>query len=258
MRAIGLLLVAALAAAAGCVSTTAVETRISNDPSLADARRRAEVHTILGGEYYSRASYGIALQETRLAIRDDATYAPAWNMQGLVYMQLRDDTLSKESFERALRLEPNNPEVLNNYGWFQCIRGDTTRGLELLNRAAADPVYPTPEKVFLSLGLCLRKVGRLPEAETYLRRAVGIRPDLIGGLYNLAEVTFERGNFKDADAYLNRYMKLTNPTLDALILGVKVARANSDRGAEESYLQQMRRRFPDMPQTREAIESRKP
>jgi type IV pilus assembly protein PilF len=258
MKTLRVLLVASLVSVAGCVSTTAVETKTSNEGTLADARKRAEVHTVLAGEYYSRASYGVALQETRLAIRDDASYAPAWNMQGLVYMQLRDDPLARESFERALRLEPNNSEVLNNYGWFQCLRGDPTRGLELLNRAAVDPLYPTPEKVFLSLGLCLRKVGRLPEAETYLRRAVGIRPDMIGGLYNLAEVTYERGNFKDAEAYLHRYLKLSNPTLDALILGVKVARANGDRGAEESYLQQMRRRFPDSPQTREAIEGRKP
>ena len=41
------------------------------------------------------------------------------------------------------------------------------------------------------------------------------------------------------------------------MLGVKIARANGDKASEDSFVQQLRRRFPDAPQTREAIEARK-
>ena len=40
------------------------------------------------------------------------------------------------------------------------------------------------------------------------------------------------------------------------MLGVRVARANSDKASEESYMQQLRRRYPDAPQLRE-LEGRK-
>jgi Tfp pilus assembly protein PilF len=43
-------------------------------------------------------------------------------------------------------------------------------------------------------------------------------------------------------------MRLSQPTLEALVLGVKIARANNDGASEQSYLQQIRRRFPDSPE----------
>lgn len=248
----------ALVALAGCVSTDTVQSRpVTDNVVVADAHRRAEVHTALAGEYFSRGNYNVALSETRLAVKDDPSYMPAYNVQGLVYMELREDVAAREAFDRALSLAPNNAEVLNNFGWFLCTRNDTERGIAMLKRAVADPLYPTPEKAYLSAGLCLHRMRKDAEAEQYLRRAVTIRPDLIGGLYNLAVITYERGAYKDAESYLNRYMRLVNtPPLDGLVLGVMIARANKDSGGEESYLQQMRRRYPDAPQTRELAEKR--
>ena len=191
----------------------------------------------------------MALAETRLAIKDDPNYVTAWNMQGLILMELREDKGARDSFEKALSLSSNNSEVMNNYGWFLCTRNEGDRGLALMQKAYTDPLYPTPEKAYLSAGLCLRKLGRTQEAEQTLRRAVQIRPDMIGALYNLAIITYDRGAYADAEIYLTRYMRLTSqPTLDALVLGVRVARATSDSASEQSYLQQLRRRFPDAPE----------
>jgi type IV pilus assembly protein PilF len=245
------LLAAFAIAAAGCASQSTLESRPVTDTSLADSRRRAEVHTALAGEYYSRGNYGVALAETRLAVKDDPTYMPAYNMQGLVYMELREDVMARQAFDQALRLQPNSSEALNNFGWFLCTRNDATRAIEMLQRAAADSTNPTPEKVMLSTGLCYRRMGKNAEAEEYLRRAVLIRPDLIGALYNLALITYERGAMQDAENYLNRYTRMATPALEGLVLGVNVARAMKDKAAEDSYMQQLRRRYPDAPQTRE-------
>lgn len=245
-----------LAAASGCVSQSTVETRQVTDNQPVDARRRAEGHTALAGEYFSRGNFAVALAETRAAIKDDPSYYQAYNMQGLVYMELREDGPAREAFDRALRLAPENPEVLNNFGWFLCMRDEAPRGLEMLNSAATNNFYSTPEKAWLSIGLCQRRLGRLKEAEDSLRRAVLIRPDLVGALYNLAILTHERGAHADAENYLVRYMRLAPPSLEPLILGVRIARAKGDRVAEDSLMQQIRRLFPDAPQLRE-LEGRK-
>ena len=243
---------------AACSSQSTTETKQVTDNTPADGRRRAEVHTALAGEYYARGNFPVALSETRAAIKDDPTYFGAYNMQGLVLMELREDNNARDSFNQALRLQPNNSEVLNNYGWFLCVRtSETQRGLDLMKRAQLDTMYPTPEKAYMSAGLCLRRLGRNQEAEDQLRRAVLIRPDLIGALYNLAQITFERGDMKDAESYLLRYMRLTSqPNLEALVMGVKIARARNDGAAEQSYLQQMRRRFPDAPELAELTEKK--
>jgi type IV pilus assembly protein PilF len=106
------LFIAALAlVAAGCTSQSTVRSHPVTDTGGADARRRAEVHTALAGEYYSRGNYAVALSEAQRAVAEDATYAPAHNMQGLVLMELREDGPAREAFDRALSLSPNNPEV---------------------------------------------------------------------------------------------------------------------------------------------------
>lgn len=243
------------AALAGCVSQNSVESRPvteSGGGTVASAHRRAEVHTALASEYFSRGNLNVALAETQLAVKDDPSYAQAYNMQGLVYMELREDVSARAAFDRALSLDPSNSEVLNNFGWFLCTRGEADRAIPMLQRAAADPLYPTPEKAYLSLGLCYRRIHKDQEAEQYLRRSVVIQPNLIGGLFNLAVIEYERARYKEAEAYLTRYMRIvTTPPLDALVLGARIARATKDDGAEQSYLLQLQRRFPDAPQTRE-------
>jgi len=252
-----LLLAAVALVLAGCVSQSSVQGTPVADNKEVDARRRAEVHTALSAEYYSRGNYAVALSETRLALKEDSSYAPAHNMQALVYMELREDGPAREAFSKALALQPNNPETLNNFGWFLCLRDESKRGLELMLRAAGDTLYATPEKAWLSAGLCMRRIGRNAEAEEYLRRSVLIRPDMIGALYNLAMITYERGAMNDAETYLLRYMQLSSaPALDALVLGVKIARSKNDRGAEESFMQQLSRRFPDSAQYRELLDKR--
>jgi type IV pilus assembly protein PilF len=240
-----------LAAAAGCSSQSTVESKPVTDTGGADGRRRAEVHTALAGEYYSRGNFAVALSETRLAMKDDPSYFQAYNMQGLVFMELREDVPAREAFDNALRLSPSNSEVLNNFGWFLCLRNEGERGLTMMQRAAADTSYPTPEKAWLSTGLCQKRLNRNAAAEESLRRAVLIRPDLIGALYNLAVLTYERGANKDAEIYLLRYMRLAQPSLEALVLGVRIARRTGDREAEDSFMQQLRRRFPEAPQLQE-------
>jgi type IV pilus assembly protein PilF len=242
----------------GCVSSTTMETRqVTGSGVPTDARRRAEAHAALAGEYYQRNNFSVALSETRHAINDDPTYVPAYNMQALVFMQLREDASARQAFDKALSLEPSNSEVMNNYGWFLCLQGDTGRAMDLMLKAASDTRYATPEKAWLSAGLCMRRQGKNKEAEDYLRRAVTIRPELLGALFNLAAITYERGSFKEAENYLSRYTRLAPPTLDSLVLGVKIARANNDKVTEESYLQQLRRLYADAPQARELLEGRK-
>jgi len=236
---------------AGCVSNTTVETRLVQDAQTADARRRAELHTSLAAHYYTRGNFVVALEETRLSEKDDPKYYPAFNVRALIFMELREDALARQSFEQALALAPRDPDVMNNFGWFLCLRGEGARGMEFFTRVLGDTLYTTPEKALLNAGLCSRMAGKNVEAEDFLRRAVVFKPDLAGALYSLAEIVYEKGSYKEAENYLVRYMRLGEPTLSALVLGVKIARAQGEKAAEDSMMQQLRRRFPDAPQTRE-------
>ena len=239
-------------AIAGCVSDTTVETRSVQDSALGTARRRAEIHTELAAAYYSRGQLPVALNETRLAIKDDPKYVAAYNMQALVYMELKEDALAAQVFGQALNIAPNDSEVLNNYGWFLCERGEATRGMGYFQRVMGDTLYPTPEKPLLNAGLCELKQGRNVEAEMYLRRALGLQPNLVQALQAMAQLSYQSGRLKDAENYIARYSRVTEPNAEMLLLAVKVAREAGDKANESSVIQQLRRRYPDSVQLLEA------
>jgi type IV pilus assembly protein PilF len=76
-------------------------------------------------------------------------------------------------------------------------------------------------------------------------------------LYELAEIELAKGRNKEAEGFLARHNQLIQmPSADALLLGARIARNQGDKSAESSYVQQLRRRFPDAAQTRAAIELR--
>ena len=97
------LLVPALVA--GCAGTAGpVEPEVSQSESnIADAgdgRNRARANTELAALYYERGNLGVALEVLRTATASDPAYAPAHGMLGLVYMDLRENQLALQSFER--------------------------------------------------------------------------------------------------------------------------------------------------------------
>ena len=55
------LLVLLVLLAAGCVSQSTTETRPVTENTPGDARRRAEGHTALAGEYFTRGNFAVAL-----------------------------------------------------------------------------------------------------------------------------------------------------------------------------------------------------
>jgi type IV pilus assembly protein PilF len=98
------------------------------------------------------------------------------------------------------------------------------------------------------------KQGRNVEAEAYFRRALAIQPNLIQALQAMAQLSYQNGRLKDAGNYISRYSSVSEPNADMLLLAVKVARATGDKANESSVIQQLRRRYPDSVQFRDATQ----
>src|SRR4030042_4357047 len=122
----------------------------------AEARQRAQVHTDLGAAYFSAGQLGVALEELNLAIRADSSFAPAYNMLGLVYMTLRENDKAEENFRRSLSLSGTDSDTNNNYGWFLCQRGKIDDSIRYFMAALKNPLSTTPEKPYFNRGLFAR------------------------------------------------------------------------------------------------------
>lgn len=215
------------------------------------AHTSAKLHTELAGSYYERLQLGVALGEIDKALQADRNYAPAYNMRGLIHMDLREYKEAEEDFQQSLRLDKDDSETHNNYGWFLCERGKEKESIPHFMAALKNPLYRTPERAYLNAGLCSKKAGNSKDAEDFLQRALLLQPGLPQALLAMAELSFANGDYTAAKKYFAKFSeKSENLTAEQLWLAVRIERKVGDRNSEASYSMQLRNHFPDARETK--------
>ncbi len=218
-----------------------------------DNRTRAKLHTELGALYLQSQNLSVALEELTMAIVIDPDYAPAYGARGLVLFHIREMALADRDFQQALHLDPNDPELNNNYGWFLCQVGREKEAIPHLQRAMKNALYETPERAYLNAGACYAKLGDLDAAEGFVEHSLLIRPNNPQALLQRAEINYRRGQVELASQQLSDLLRKTEPNAEALWLAVRVERKLGDRLAEARYGAQLKRKFPLSPEAQELL-----
>ncbi|MBY0578560.1 MAG: type IV pilus biogenesis/stability protein PilW [Burkholderiales bacterium] len=208
-------------------------------------RSSAAVHAELGAGYYGRGQYAVALAELKEAVKSDPSYAPAYNVLGLVYMTLRDNDAAEQNFEHALSINPKDSDINNNYGWFLCQTQREKKSIEHFLAALANPLYTTPEMAYLNAGICSERIGEDRRAERYYQQALQIQPRLAQANLGLARINFRAGNYGLARSYLSSHMQMAEPSPQSLWLGIRIERRLGGSGVEADYGAQLKSRFPE-------------
>jgi len=216
------------------------------------ALQSATVHTELAGQYYQRGQYRVAIEEANTALKSKPDYAPAFNMLGLIYMDLEEDVRAEDNFERALKIAGNDPDIHNNYGWFLCQRKNdrVEQSISHFMQAISDPLYGTPEKSYANAGLCVLKLPDYERARSFFREALIIRPGYALARLGLIELDLKKGNLETAESEIVRHLQTYPATAENLWLAVRIAEASKDANARANYAFQLQRRFPDSKEAR--------
>ncbi len=246
------LLAACVLAGCGAMKSTDGEAPTAESGTLSgevnDPRNRAKVHAELAGLYYGRGNMAIALEELRIAVAADPNYATTYSMYGLVYMELRENRLAQENFERALRLSPSDPDINHNFGRFLCQNGREAESIKYFLQAVRNPLYATPWRSYSSAGQCAMRKDNIKDAEAYFLQALRQEPDDVSSLLHLGLIRYRQGSLEDARKLVARYNKISEPTAESLWLALRVERRLGERVAESSYANQLRRRFSGSPE----------
>jgi len=225
---------------------------LGKEQSESAKKESTRLHTLLAGEYYNRGQFKVAIDEVNKSLRNNSNYAPAYNVLGLVYMDLHEDKLAQQNFERALGITPDDSETHNNFGWFLCQRKpeQMDQAIKHFMAALKDPLYSTPEMSNANAGTCELSRGNYKSAEEFFQKALALKPKYSPALIGLTEINFISGNLAAAKLNLSRYMQASTPTAKSLWLGMKIERKAGNRQAAASYASQLNKRFPN---SKEAI-----
>lgn len=113
-----------------------------------------------------------------------------------------DQTLSA----RGVAIAPNNFRAANNLAKEMALQGNYNSAITLFRQALArKPEYWLPN---FNLGYVYYRVGKLPEAEHYLKKAIAINPNDAAGYRFLGYTLLEAGRLDEAVTELRRAISL--------------------------------------------------
>ena len=139
----------------------------------------------------------------------DPAHALAIHFKGYALCQLGRFAEGMPLLERALGLQPGNPDFQGNIGIIHYVLGDLPAAIRALERAIK--LAPHMAEPYSNLAMALRDAGDPERALVAVRRALELRPDLPGARLNYALILLALGRFaKGWRAYVWRPQPAVN------------------------------------------------
>lgn len=230
----------------GCASSSSGgQGELTTNSDRTEDQKRARIRLQLGIGYYEQGQMDVALDEVKRSLQADPDFADAYSVRGLIYMNMGETRLAEENFLHALRLEPNNPDFNNNYGWFLCQDGRAKQSIGYFENALKVRSYQSPAKALNNAGVCSLKLKDRAAADRYFTQAFQYDPSNPTTNTNLARAYYDKGDYDRARFYINRVLKSEIMSADVLWLGIKTAHKLGDSLTESSLGTQLRRRHPN-------------
>lgn len=254
------LLVAMTFTMMACKSTTYATSVRKETP--ADA---AKYNALLGVEYLKRGELAKAKEKIERSLKYDDKVPVTHTAAAMLYDRLGDFDKADQHFRAAIRLQPDDADLLNHYGVYLCSRNQIAEGEKALLKAAKNPLYPSPFVAYTNVGICMNEAGRQDEGEKYFQQALTLRPKFPRALSEMAQLNYNRKNYPEAQRYVNRYMNATKLAVDVdqdmplvLWLGVQVEQALDNPSAAYVYAKRLKTEYPKTEQTRALLKSERP
>lgn len=152
----------------------------------------------LAQSYFDAGRSNEALEIMDEAIARDPDNAGARNFYGQLLLLTGRLEDAETALQAALEIDPYMTDAHNNLGAVYDRLGRQADAEREYRKALEDPTYPTPEKVYLNLGLLYDSQGRLDEAISMLRKGVGINPKYYQAQFELAGLLERSGELSEA------------------------------------------------------------
>lgn len=207
-------------------------------------------NTSLGISYLGQGDINLAKEKLDRALKENPENPQVHSARAMLFDRMGEPAHADTEYKEALRLAPNDPDVNNNYAVYLCQTGRATDGVKRFEAVARNALYRTPWVAYSNAGVCLRTAKRNSEAIKDFKQALSIRPNFPEAAYQLGDLELQQGNLSDARAQVDSYLNSFEATPDLLLLGVRIARAQNDRVAVALYSRKLRLDFPSSAQAK--------
>ncbi|MEG0921761.1 MAG: type IV pilus biogenesis/stability protein PilW [Comamonas sp.] len=230
----------------GCGSAAQREdAAIVTQSDQTELQRRAAIRLELAANYFQAGKMTIALDEIKQTLALDPTSGDAYNIRGLIYMQMGESDIAGESFTKAQALKPGDANIMHNHGWLLCQEKKYDAADRYFAQALVQRQYYQQSKTLMAQGLCYEAAGKASEAEAALLKAYEYDAGNPVVSYNLARLMHQRGDSQRGQFYIRRLNNGELANSESLYLGIQIERALGDRTVARQLGNQLQKRFPD-------------
>jgi len=217
----------------------------------------ASFNMTLGAQYLKQNKIGQAITKLEKAVEQQPNLALAHTYLGFAYEQYGEVVKAKEQYRIAIKLDPDDPVSLNNYGTFLCRQNDWRASLGFFEKAAENRRYQTPDAAYANAGVCARKIPDLVAADGYFRKALKTNPRYADAHYHLADLNLEQNNLILAKSFFEDYKKLMpqgKESPDYLWLGYRLHKATGNMNAAGQFSLRLQQQYPSSDQAKKLLD----
>ena len=218
--------------------------------------KAADYNADLGIEYLRNGRLQLANAKLLKAIEQKPNSAKAHHYFALLQQRLKQNGKAQHHFEKAISLDPKDPELRNNYGSFLCSAKRSQAAVKQFMIAIKDPLYRTPEFAYTNAGICSYKSNQPNQAEMYFRLALDKRPNFSSALLQLAKLYEDKKDLKRAHAFLSRYENVGKSTPEALQLCTSINKKMGNHKKANTCSSALIRLFPTSEEATQLSSSR--
>ncbi|MDR1123290.1 MAG: tetratricopeptide repeat protein [Elusimicrobiota bacterium] len=152
--------------------------------------------------FYVAGNQDSALKTYHAILRADPDYFPALVNRAVIYEKLGDFKNAENDYEHAYKIDPRNPQLLNNMGAFYASHRRPLMGIYYLNQAIdANPDY---FEAYVNRAAAYESIDMVREAVEDIETAVILRPQSMAALEIRAVINMKRLYMTEAldDLYL--------------------------------------------------------
>jgi tetratricopeptide (TPR) repeat protein len=171
-----------------------------NTLSKLETKLLRDVWRAIDGEDSTRALRNLA--KLRPTLGDSVGY---WMACGQVHLQLNNNDIAVNAFERASKLDPDDWKPLLSLSEAHAVNGDTDKALA----AAHGAVLLAPDKaiVYEELASCFLKSNQLVKAKNAVETAIQLKPHASSGHFLLGTILSALGSYEGAEVALKRSLQ---------------------------------------------------
>tara|TARA_R110000868_G_scaffold362686_1_gene624877 strand:+ start:18905 stop:19675 length:771 start_codon:yes stop_codon:yes gene_type:complete len=224
-------------------------TNDDEEQNTANIQRAAKINVQLALNYMQENNLVRAKQKLMLANKQAPDSALVNGAMAYYSERTGDNKRAETYYKQAIDVADVKGGPENNYGTFLCRQGHYEQAEKYFNEAATDPEYLNTGKAYVNAGLCALLVPKPDVAKQYFEKALQQNPDSSSALLELAKLEFDQADYKQANTYLQTYMKkVTTPNAEALWLAIRVAQRAGDINSVKTYGSLLRADFPNSKQ----------